>query len=63
LSIPVPPAFCITTGQCQRFHDAGVEIAQEVPEALQHPEEIIGRTFTQDLLVSARLGRRPRYQE
>jgi pyruvate, orthophosphate dikinase len=60
LGIPVPPAFCITTDECQRFHDAGGEIAQDVldalPDAVQHLEEITGRTFTQDLLVSVRSG-------
>jgi pyruvate, orthophosphate dikinase len=62
LGVPVPPAFCITLDECQRFHDAGGEIAQEALEALQHLEEITERTFTQDLLVSVRSGRRPRRQ-
>jgi pyruvate,orthophosphate dikinase len=60
LGINVPPAFCITTDECQRYHDGGGEIPADVlralPGAMQHLEEITGRTFTKDLLVSVRSG-------
>jgi pyruvate,orthophosphate dikinase len=60
LGIPVPPAFCITTDECRRYHEEGGRIPADVldalPEAMRHLEEVTGRTFTKDLLVSVRSG-------
>jgi pyruvate, orthophosphate dikinase len=60
LGINVPPAFCITTDECGRYYEAGEQIPADVidalPGAMKHLEEITGRTFTKDLLVSVRSG-------
>src|SRR5215210_7393808 len=49
LSINVPPAFCITTEECSRYHEAGGRIPRRCstrcPGAMVHLEEVTGRTF------------------
>jgi pyruvate,orthophosphate dikinase len=63
LGINVPPAFCITTDECQRYHSGGGKVPQDVldalPEAMKHLQDITGRVFgatSGGLLVSVRSG-------
>src|SRR4051812_31142817 len=63
LGINVPPAFCITTDECSRYHEVGEQIPGDVlaalPGAMKHLEAITGRTFgsvENGLLVSVRSG-------
>lgn len=63
LGIPVPPAFVLTTDECQRYIDAGRQLPDDIlaalPEAVAKLESITGRTFgrgPKPLLVSVRSG-------
>jgi pyruvate,orthophosphate dikinase len=61
--IPVPPAFTLTTDECERYYKAGRAVPRDVldqlPEAMAELEAATGRTFgsgEKPLLVSVRSG-------
>jgi pyruvate,orthophosphate dikinase len=61
--IPVPPAFALTTEECDRYYDGGRVVPDDVlaqlPEAVGRLEDVTGRTFgggERPLLVSVRSG-------
>jgi pyruvate,orthophosphate dikinase len=61
--IPVPPAFALTTDECERYYAAGRAIPEDVltrlPEAVRRLETETGRSFgagERPLLVSVRSG-------
>src|SRR5580700_2146805 len=61
--IPVPPAFALTTDECDRYYAAGRSIPEDVlaqlPDAVKRLEDGTGRTFgagERPLLVSVRSG-------
>jgi pyruvate,orthophosphate dikinase len=61
--IPVPPAFTLTTDECERYYGAGQVVPGDVlaalPEAMGQLEAATGRTFgsgPKPLLVSVRSG-------
>jgi len=62
LGIQVPPAFCITTDECARFHELGGipdDVLTGLPDAIAALESATGSTFgrgPQPLLVSVRSG-------
>ncbi len=64
LGLPVPPGFTITTGVCTIYMETGKlidEVKEQVKEALEWVEEIMGAKFgdpENPLLVSARSGAR-----
>jgi pyruvate,orthophosphate dikinase len=63
LGVPVPPAFVVTTDVCAQYTQGGGRvpgpIADALPHALTHLEQVTGRTFgrgERPLLVSVRSG-------
>jgi pyruvate,orthophosphate dikinase len=61
--IPVPPAFALSTDECDRYYETGRtvpdDVLKQLPDALRRLEQETGRTFgsgPRPLLVSVRSG-------